>query len=85
MLRVTARGLRLVGELSAIIGEAAQRSRMSDPDDHALTQIRVPIESIEHAAGQFLSFGTDVQVLEPAALRHRICKLAKAVASLYDA
>lgn len=58
---------------------------MADPNDQTLSQIRVPIESIEHAAGQFLSFGLDVQVLEPTALRLQIGKLAKAVAALYDA
>jgi predicted DNA-binding transcriptional regulator YafY len=43
----------------------------------------VPIESLEHAKGQFLRFGAEVEVLEPARLRDRIAATVHALAQRY--
>jgi len=43
----------------------------------------VPIESLIHAEGQFLRFGAEVEVLEPARLRSRLVAAARAMAELY--
>ena len=41
------------------------------------------IESIEHGARQLLSFGAEVEVIEPAALRSAVLKQARGVVALY--
>ncbi|KAB1149797.1 YafY family transcriptional regulator [Streptomyces luteolifulvus] len=43
----------------------------------------VPIESVEHAAGEFLRLGTDVEVLEPPELRERIARTVADLAERY--
>ena len=70
-LRVTRLGLRRVKELSAVISEAADQSAVID-EESGVTQITVPIESIEHAANQFLGIGAELEVVSPPALRQRI-------------
>ncbi|MET8624788.1 WYL domain-containing protein [Kitasatospora sp. NPDC004669] len=47
-------------------------------------EARVPIESIEHAHGEFLRLGADVEVLAPAELRGRIAATVRALAARYD-
>ena len=49
----------------------------------AWKQLTIPIESIEHAAGQLLRLGADVQVLEPGPLRQRMADTVAAMAALY--
>jgi predicted DNA-binding transcriptional regulator YafY len=45
--------------------------------------VTIPIESLDHATGQLLALGTDVEVLEPAALRAQLRDTARAVAASY--
>ncbi len=71
-LRVNDRGFKLVKELSAIIDEAAEQSQKADPKNEDWKLITIPIESIEHAAKQFLAFGLDVEVIAPIELRNHI-------------
>ncbi|MFG2914038.1 helix-turn-helix transcriptional regulator [Kitasatospora sp. NPDC048298] len=47
------------------------------------TEARVPIESIDHAHGEFLRLGADVEVLEPAELRDRIAATVRTLAARY--
>ncbi|MFF7995613.1 helix-turn-helix transcriptional regulator [Kitasatospora xanthocidica] len=47
------------------------------------TEARVPIESVDHAHGEFLRLGADVEVLEPAELRDRIAATVRALAARY--
>ncbi len=53
------------------------------PAAEGWTRARVPIESIDHAHGEFLRLGTDVEVLEPPALRDRLAATVRALASRY--
>ncbi|MEU1182143.1 WYL domain-containing protein [Streptomyces sp. NPDC005820] len=48
------------------------------------TQTRVPIESIDHAHGEFLRLGADIEVLAPAELRDRIAETARTLAARYE-
>ena len=43
----------------------------------------MPIESIEQGARQLLSFGAEVEVIEPAALRSEVQKQARGVVAMY--
>ena len=44
----------------------------------------VPIESVEHAARQIASFGDEIEVIAPAALRRRLAEHARRILTLYD-
>ncbi|MFJ4791112.1 helix-turn-helix transcriptional regulator [Streptomyces sp. NPDC088794] len=47
------------------------------------TVVRVPIESVERAHGEFLRLGTDIEVLEPPELRERIARTIAELAERY--
>jgi len=82
-LLVTPRGMKRLQELSAAVGEAAKRSAVADSDNAGWTKVVVPIESIEFAAGQLLSIGADVRVLEPQMLRTSIKELLDRISLFY--
>ncbi|WP_251091651.1 WYL domain-containing protein [Streptomyces sp. Caat 7-52] len=48
------------------------------------TQARVPVESIDHAHGEFLRLGSDVEVMAPAELRDRITETVRTLAARYQ-
>ncbi|WNI33276.1 YafY family protein [Streptomyces sp. ITFR-6] len=70
LLRLTPEGARRLGVTSAGDG---------------WTEARVPIESIDHAHGEFLRLGTDIEVMAPAELRDRIAATVRALANRYGA
>lgn len=82
-LLVTPRGMKRLLELSAAVGEAAKRSAMADSANAGWTKVVVPIESNEFAAGQLLSIGADVRVLEPQTLRTSIRELLDRISLFY--
>jgi predicted DNA-binding transcriptional regulator YafY len=47
------------------------------------TLMSVPIESVEHAHGEFLRLGTDIEVLSPPELRDRIARTVAELAETY--
>ncbi|MFC4504287.1 MULTISPECIES: helix-turn-helix transcriptional regulator [Streptomyces] len=53
------------------------------PDTDGWIQATVPIESLDHAHGEFLRLGTDIEVLEPVELRRRIARTAAELAERY--
>jgi predicted DNA-binding transcriptional regulator YafY len=80
VVRATERGCKLLRGLSAAVADAVDAA---GPSRKAWRELTLPIESIEHAAGQLLRLGADVQVLEPAALRERVADTVAAMAALY--
>ena len=69
-------------------------ARLSSPAARALAEtgiaeadgwIRavVPMESVEQSCREFLGFGADIEVLEPAGLRERVAEAVRALAALY--
>jgi predicted DNA-binding transcriptional regulator YafY len=68
-------GVRLTGPMA----EALKSNGRTDAD--GWTVATLPVESVDHAVGQFLRLGADVEVLEPAELRDRI---ARTVAELVE-
>ncbi|MFF4358864.1 helix-turn-helix transcriptional regulator [Streptomyces sp. NPDC001604] len=52
-------------------------------DDEGWTLATVPIESVEHAHGEFLRLGTDIEVLQPPELRARIARTVAQLAGRY--
>jgi predicted DNA-binding transcriptional regulator YafY len=95
VVRVSERGWKMLGQLSSAVADALERSpdaaraaraRRAPRFAAALQgwrQVTIPIESIEHATGQLLRLGAEVQVLEPAALRRKMTDAIAAMASLY--
>ena len=81
LLRVSARGLRLLRQFSSAVAEAADASRVDDRGGWSC--VRVPIESIEHAAHQLINLGADAQVIEPVELRARLRLTAQRLMKLY--
>jgi predicted DNA-binding transcriptional regulator YafY len=80
-LRVSRTGLNLLATLGAeqarIAGEAAAGST------NPWVEVTVPIESVAHAATDFLRLGPEAEVLTPAALRDAMRSAAGRLAQLY--
>ncbi|MFJ6621023.1 helix-turn-helix transcriptional regulator [Kitasatospora sp. NPDC091335] len=53
------------------------------PGGDGWTRARVPIESVDHAHGEFMRLGADVEVLEPAELCDRITATVRTLAARY--
>ncbi len=62
--------------------EGARRLGVTPAGD-GWTETRVPIESIDHAHGEFLRLGGDVEVMAPAELRDRIAETVRTLAVRY--
>ncbi|MFG2456812.1 WYL domain-containing protein [Streptomyces sp. NPDC048523] len=52
-------------------------------DPAGRTLARVPIESVEHAHGEFLRLGADIEVLDPPELRERMARTVAELAERY--
>jgi predicted DNA-binding transcriptional regulator YafY len=70
-------GVRLTGPA----GEAVNTNGVTGEDGWTLAT--VPIESVEHAHGEFLRLGAAVEVLEPQELRERIARTVSELAEVY--
>jgi predicted DNA-binding transcriptional regulator YafY len=83
VLRVSPNGLeRLTHHLGTGVTRAATASATPDRPRGWL-RITIPIESVEHATGELLRLGAEVEVLAPAALRRRLASTAKRLALMY--
>ncbi len=82
-LRVSKSGMKRLSDLSATVAQAARKTAVADPDHDGWWLVIVPIESHDHAAGQMLSMGAGVQVLEPPALRLRMKVLLETISAFY--
>ncbi|MCA2219621.1 helix-turn-helix transcriptional regulator [Nonomuraea aurantiaca] len=83
VVRLSPQGKRLLANLMTPGVAAAAKESARPPDGAGWTQVTVPIESIEHAAGEFLRLGMDVEVLAPAELRDRIATTAAELTRRY--
>ncbi|WP_225823465.1 helix-turn-helix transcriptional regulator [Streptomyces naphthomycinicus] len=69
--------------LVRLTAEGARRLGVTPAGD-GWTETRVPIESIDHAHGEFLRLGGEVEVLAPAELRARIAETVRTLAARYE-
>ncbi len=81
VLRASATGLARLGRLDPALADAVQHSAAPEPG--GWTRVRIPIESVDHAAQMLLALGAEAEVLAPAALRRTLAETAAALASLY--
>lgn len=63
------------------------RARLSfaDQDAEGHTRVTLPVGSVWHAASEFLRFGTELEVLEPAELRLHMANTVVALSCMYQA
>ncbi|GAA1360109.1 WYL domain-containing protein [Streptomyces beijiangensis] len=76
---------RAAEALSVAWEPAADSAADSDADSDAdgRTTATVPIESVDHAHGEFLKLGAEIEVIAPAELRDRLAGTAARLAALY--
>ena len=79
----TARGLAELRRINAALARAA--AGVDAPAEGARVELRIPIESIPHAAGQLLRLCPEVEVLAPRELREALRERARAAAKMYGA
>jgi predicted DNA-binding transcriptional regulator YafY len=81
-LRVSKAGLMKLELLGSAVASAAAETA-SAPDAAGWVRVVIPIERIDHAAGELIRLGVDVETLEPQELRDRIAEMARDVSRLY--
>jgi len=75
--------LRLTPRAEPFLRTLGARAARIVRDPHDPNVVTVPVESLEHAAREFLAFGDALEVLGPPELRSRLAHLARATADLY--
>lgn len=60
-------------------------ARTAEPDAGGWVRARIPIETVDHAAGELLQLGAGVEVLAPPELRRRLAEIAEGLSRLYRA
>ncbi|MFG1706069.1 helix-turn-helix transcriptional regulator [Nonomuraea sp. M3C6] len=84
VVRLSPRGLERLAHLMTPGVVTAAKETAQPPDEAGWTRVTVPIESIEHALGEFLRLGSDAEVLAPAELRDRLAATAKELVNRYQ-
>jgi predicted DNA-binding transcriptional regulator YafY len=82
-LHVTARGLALLQQFPPAVADAARRSARPIGRRPGWSRVTIPIESVDHAAGQLLRLGAEAEARTPAALRARMRDTAAHLVQVY--
>ncbi len=82
-VRLTARGIKLLKQVSPAIHQAITQTAVPDPLKDGWSLADIPIESVGHATNQLLALGADVEVLEPGELLHSMVKVVRAMGAMY--
>jgi len=83
VLRLSPTGLRLICNVSPVAERAVRAA--TDFDAAGWATVAIPIESVDHAASDFMKLGTDAEVLAPPELRARMAEIAKNLTEIYAA
>jgi predicted DNA-binding transcriptional regulator YafY len=84
VVRLSPRGLRRLCALAPAVGEQAARTA-GTPDADGWVRASMPIESTDHAVGDLLRLGAEVEVLEPPDLRSAIADVIDRLRAAYGA
>ena len=82
-IRLSPRGRELLPYFSTPVVTQAAAASASEPDADGWTRATIPIESIEHAIGDLLRYGAEVEALEPPELRERLKSAIHALSVRY--
>ncbi|MEV4517192.1 YafY family protein [Dactylosporangium sp. NPDC049525] len=82
-VRMSADGVRRIPDLCAPAVATAALASAGPPDADGWVRLTIPIESVTHAHGELLRFGTDLEVLAPPELRARVAATAASLAARY--
>jgi len=82
-LRLSPAGLKAVCNVSPVAERAARAATAFDAAGWAV--VTIPIESVEHAASDFLKLGTEAEVVGPPELRTRMAEIAAGLTKIYEA
>lgn len=82
-VRLTARGMKLLKQVSPVIHQAITQTAVVDPLRDGWSLAGIPIESVGHATNQLLALGVDVEVLRPAALRESVAGVVRGMGAMY--
>ena len=83
-LRLSPKGLERLPLLSRAAGEMAALAAGA-PDEAGWVRVNIPIESIDHAAGEMLKLGVEAEVLTPPELRRRMVEIVARLSAIYPA
>jgi predicted DNA-binding transcriptional regulator YafY len=83
-LRLSPQGLKRLSALAPAVVEMAARTG-NGCDEAGWTRVTIPIESIEHAAGEVLKLGAEAEVLAPIELRRRMAEITAELGGIYAA
>jgi predicted DNA-binding transcriptional regulator YafY len=78
----TPAGLKHLRYLNAAVARAVAQARPSRRRDERVA-LRIPVESVEHGAGQLLRLAPEVEVTGPARLRKEIVSRLRRVSAFY--
>ena len=82
-VRATAVGLKSLSYLSAAVAKAVAGAVSPPEGDDARVELRIPIETIDHATGQLLRLAPDVEVIGPPALKRSTVERLRRIVELY--
>ena len=80
-LRLSPAGLKMICNVSPVAERAARGA--TEFDQAGWARITIPIESVEHAASDFLKLGAEAEVLAPPELRVRMGEIAEKLTEIY--
>lgn len=78
----TAAGLKSLSYLSAAVAKAVAAVSPPEGEDDRV-ELRIPIETIEHATGQLLRLAPEVEVIGPPALKRSTIERLRRIVALY--
>jgi predicted DNA-binding transcriptional regulator YafY len=82
-VRLTARGIKLLKQVSPAIHQAITQTAVVDPLNDGWSLAEIPIESVGHATNQLLALGLEVEVLAPAGLRESVAGVVRELGAMY--
>jgi predicted DNA-binding transcriptional regulator YafY len=83
VLRLSPAGLKTICNVSPLAERAARGA--AEYDKAGWARVTIPIESVEHAASDFLKLGAEAEVLAPPELRVRMAEISEKLTEIYRA
>jgi predicted DNA-binding transcriptional regulator YafY len=83
IVRFSPAGMQRLQWLAPAVAASVRRTARK-PDKRGWVRAEIPIESVNHAAGELLKLGADVEAIAPHALRERLQAISAEMNALYD-